>query len=111
MHRWTGLFFIGGAQAFDMSTEDKDKIMKGMMDGNRNLDAWFITGGTKTGIMEYVGEGRAKYNPKAPLIGITILGVISISGGCTSRYSVCTSQECKGVSQQSDPAAWFHEGA
>jgi hypothetical protein len=42
----------GGAMAFDMSTEDKDKIMKGMMDGTRNLDAWFITGGTKSGIME-----------------------------------------------------------
>ena len=27
--------------------------------------------------MEYVGEARAKYNPKAPLIGITPLGVIS----------------------------------
>ena len=63
--------------AFDMSTEDKDKIMKGMMDGTRNLDAWFITGGTKSGIMEYVGEARAKYNPKAPLIGIAPLGVIS----------------------------------
>jgi len=34
-----------------MSTEDKDKIMKGMMDGTRNLDAWFVTGGTKSGIM------------------------------------------------------------
>ena len=34
----------GGALAFDMSTEDKDKIMKGMMDGTRNLDAWFVTG-------------------------------------------------------------------
>ena len=42
----------GSAMAFEMSTEDKDKIMKGMMDGTRNLDAWFITGGTKSGIME-----------------------------------------------------------
>lgn len=42
----------GGAMAFDMSTEDKDKIMKGMMDGTRNLEAWFITGGTNSGIMQ-----------------------------------------------------------
>jgi hypothetical protein len=34
----------GGALDFNMSTEDKDKIMKGMMDGTRNLDAWFVTG-------------------------------------------------------------------
>ena len=64
----------GGAQAFDLSSKKKDIIMKGMMDGTRNLKALFITGGTNAGIMRYVGEARAKYNPTAPLIGIAALG-------------------------------------
>lgn len=34
----------GGAMDFDLSTEEKDTIMKAMMDGTRALDAWFITG-------------------------------------------------------------------
>lgn len=46
----------GGAKQFDLSTENKDKVMKGMMEGTRALDAWFITGGSNAGIMKYVGE-------------------------------------------------------
>ena len=67
----------GGAAEFDMSTENKDKVLKGMMAGTRSLDAWFITGGTSSGIMKYVGEARAKYNPDAPLIGICSLGCLN----------------------------------
>ena len=63
----------GGAQAFDLSSKSKDIIMKGMMDGTRNFKALFITGGTNAGIMRYVGEARAKYNPTAPLVGIAPL--------------------------------------
>ncbi len=37
----------------------------------------FITGGTDSGIMKYVGEARAKYNPSAPLIGIASLPVVA----------------------------------
>ena len=39
----------------------------------------FITGGTNAGIMKYVGEARAKYDPSAPLIGVTMLS--GIKGG------------------------------
>ena len=46
----------GGAKQFDLSTENKDKVMKGMMEGTRALDAWFITGGSNAGIMKFVGE-------------------------------------------------------
>jgi len=66
----------GGASAFELSTEAKEIIMKGMVDGTRSLDAWFVTGGTNAGIMKYVGEARAKYNPQAPLIGIVPLGIV-----------------------------------
>ena len=53
----------GGAQAFDLESSYKETIMKGLMDGTRALNPIFITGGTNSGIMKYVGEARAKYNP------------------------------------------------
>ncbi len=43
----------------------------------------FITGGINAGIMKHVGEARAKYNPSAPLIGITMLP--GIEGGVQLR--------------------------
>jgi hypothetical protein len=49
----------------DMLTTDKDQIMKGLMDGTKALKPMFITGGTHSGIMKYVGEARAMYNPSA----------------------------------------------
>jgi len=55
----------GGAQAFDLPSTDKELIMKGLMDGTRTLKPIFITGGSNSGIMKYVGEARAKYNPTA----------------------------------------------
>ena len=67
----------GGATAFDLSSKFKDMIMKGMMDGTRTLKALFITGGTSAGIMRYMGEARAKYNPTAPLIGFASLGPLN----------------------------------
>jgi hypothetical protein len=66
----------GGAKYFKLSAGHKDRIMKGMMEGTRNLKPWFITGGTDAGVMKYVGEARAKYNPHAPLIGIAPLGAL-----------------------------------
>lgn len=69
----------GGAEDFDLSTEEKDRIFKAMMDGTRSLDAWFTTGGYNAGVMKCMGEFRAKYNPTAPLIGIASLGVINAS--------------------------------
>jgi hypothetical protein len=43
----------------------------------------FITGGINAGIMKHVGEARDKYNPSAPLIGITMLP--GIEGGVQLR--------------------------
>ena len=67
----------GGASDFDLSTEESERIFKAMMDGTRSLDAWFVTGGTHAGVMKYVGKYRAKYNPTAPLIGVTPIGIVS----------------------------------
>ncbi len=43
----------------------------------------FITGGANAGIMKLVGEARAKYNPSAPLIGVTMLP--GLAGGLHLR--------------------------
>ena len=37
--------------------------MKGLMDGTRHLKPVFITGGSDSGIMKFVGEAKAQYNP------------------------------------------------
>ena len=50
----------GGAKNFDLASEAQDKILKGMMEGTRELTPWFITGGTNSGIMKYVGQARAR---------------------------------------------------
>ena len=70
------LSITGGAKAFDLNSDEKDKILKGMMEGTRGLLPWIVTGGTHTGIMKYVGEARARYNPTVPLIGIAPLGIL-----------------------------------
>ena len=62
----------GGAEDFDLSTEELDRIFKAMMDGTRSLDAWFFTGGTNAGVMRCMGEFRAKYNPTAHILKSTL---------------------------------------
>ena len=46
-----------------MLNTDKDAILRGLFDGTKDLKPIFITGGTDAGIMKYVGEARAKFNP------------------------------------------------
>ena len=94
----------GGAQHFDLAAADKDKILRGIMEGTRHLNPWFITGGTHSGIMKYVGEARAKYNPAAPLIGISSLG--AIAGGVNLRDMCKTSTRARAVQDSAGaPAA------
>jgi hypothetical protein len=38
-------------------------VIKGLMEGTNALKPMFITGGFNSGIMKFVGEARAKYNP------------------------------------------------
>jgi hypothetical protein len=64
----------------------------------------FITGGTNSGIMKFVGEARAQYNPTAPLIGISALG--GVAGGPQLRRMArgkCFEDEDAGKSFQWDP--------
>lgn len=49
------LTVTGGAGNFDLNSDAQSKILKGMMEGSRDLSPWFITGGTNSGIMKYVG--------------------------------------------------------
>jgi len=102
---------IGGDGNFDLSPEHKDRMMWGMMEGTRHLNPWFITGGTNSGIMKYVGEARAKYNPKAPLIGI--ISSPAVAGGQQLRrmYEKATRQtrwDCKRKEKQDEklPEQW-----
>ena len=81
----------GSAAAFDLNSEEKDKIFKGMMEGTRGLSPWFITGGTDRGVMKYVGEARALFNPDAPLIGVAVLGVLK--GGSAFKARTQHSRE------------------
>ena len=37
--------------------------MKWLMDGTRHLKPVFITGGSDSGLIKFLGEARAKYNP------------------------------------------------
>jgi len=48
----------GGAANFDLNSDAQDKILKAMMEGTRDLSPWFVTGGTHSGIMKFVGEAR-----------------------------------------------------
>jgi hypothetical protein len=45
----------GGAVDFPVS-EDLDKILNELMQIARQNDAWIITGGTRVGIMKYIGR-------------------------------------------------------
>jgi hypothetical protein len=91
----------GGAAHFKLPTEHKDKIMRGMMDGTRSLRPWFITGGSNAGIMKYVGEARAKYNPAAPLIGVCALAEMA---GLKKLRKICREQR----TWEEKEKAWRH---
>jgi hypothetical protein len=62
MFRQVIITITGGATNFNWSSTNKDMFMKGIMD-TRALKPVFITGGSDSGIMKYVGEARAKFNP------------------------------------------------
>jgi hypothetical protein len=53
---------IGCSTNCNWPSTSKDMFMKGIMD-TRALKPIFITAGRDSGIMKYVGEARAKFNP------------------------------------------------
>ena len=66
----------GGAQDFQLSVGQKDKIMRGLMDLAKSMRAWLVTGGSDSGIMKFVGQACAEQSNDVPLIGILPWGVV-----------------------------------
>ena len=93
----------GGASNFDLSSDAQDKILKGMMEGTRDLSPWFVSGGTHSGIMKFVGEARARYNPNVPLIGIAPLG--AFKGNSVLQKRACLPAVGTEDPAQSEPGA------
>jgi hypothetical protein len=52
----------GGSTNCNWPSTSKDMFMKGIMD-TRALKPIFITTGSDSGFIKYVGEARAKFNP------------------------------------------------
>ncbi|KAK3091596.1 hypothetical protein FSP39_021023 [Pinctada imbricata] len=46
----------GGAKRFEMKEKILDRLKRGLIDAAVSTDAWIITGGSKSGVMEFVGD-------------------------------------------------------
>nr|XP_022319514.1 transient receptor potential cation channel subfamily M member 5-like [Crassostrea virginica] len=46
----------GGAQRFDLKRRMQETFKRGLMNAATSTCAWIITGGTRTGVMEFVGD-------------------------------------------------------
>jgi hypothetical protein len=86
------LTIVGGADEFQMALGLKDKILGGIMDVAKTMQAWIITGGSDSGIMKYVGEARNKEGTQVPLIGIMPWGVVRGRQGLLATPSDCTTK-------------------
>ena len=67
----------GGAKAFILGANVKKILTKGLKRALSKKGVWMITGGTKSGVMELIGEiiaYQASMNKPVPLIGIGKLG-------------------------------------
>jgi hypothetical protein len=63
----------GGAQNFGVS-EDLEQILNELMQIARQNDAWIITGGTRVGIMKYIGSPLIWSRTFAQLITLVLQG-------------------------------------
>jgi hypothetical protein len=86
------LTVVGGANEFQMAVGLKDKILRGLMDVAKSMQAWIITGGSDSGIMKYVGEARNKEGTQVPLIGIMPWGAVRGRQGLLATPSDCTTK-------------------
>jgi hypothetical protein len=48
----------GGAKDFNMTNNKKDRLLLGLIEAAKAMDAWVITSGTNEGVMKLVGEAR-----------------------------------------------------
>jgi hypothetical protein len=68
----------GGAQFFEMKAEEKDKVMRGMMEGTRHLKPWFVCDGV------HGCEANCKFASPTDLIKSS-----DVVGGVALRVQVC----------------------
>jgi len=80
------LSVTGGAQAFQMRPRLESMFSQGLGDAAKSTDAWIITGGTDTGVMEFVGKAVRMQDAKIPTIGIAPLGRVTHSDTFTNNY-------------------------
>lgn len=93
----------GGARDFELGNEQKDELLQGLTEAAKSVGAWFITGGTATGIMRFMGEARAAYATHVPLIGVTPWGVTK------GRQSLVTDKAAASAVRFSAIAPAFYE--
>eukprot|EP00292_Cryptomonas_paramecium_P011106 CAMPEP_0113701736 /NCGR_PEP_ID=MMETSP0038_2-20120614/24757_1 /TAXON_ID=2898 /ORGANISM="Cryptomonas paramecium" /LENGTH=324 /DNA_ID=CAMNT_0000625695 /DNA_START=331 /DNA_END=1302 /DNA_ORIENTATION=- /assembly_acc=CAM_ASM_000170 len=51
-----------------------EEVLQQLMETARRTNAWLVTGGSRAGIMKYVGEARCRFGGNIPLIGIATWG-------------------------------------
>ncbi len=70
------LSVTGGAKNFMIPHRMKKAFKEGLIKAAAATGAWFITGGTNTGVMRLVGEAVAEEYPKYPAnTKLTVLGI------------------------------------
>eukprot|EP00050_Salpingoeca_kvevrii_P002038 m.185860 g.185860 ORF g.185860 m.185860 type:complete len:1506 (-) comp10522_c1_seq1:295-4812(-) len=68
----------GGARDFDLSPRLLSAIKKGLLTAALSTDAWIITGGSNSGVMQLVGNilSDAAADKQIPVIGIITWGIV-----------------------------------
>lgn len=64
----------GGAKYFDVKSNLKNSLKKGIVKAALSTNAWLITGGTNEGIMKLIGEG-VKEQTLDPETKLVVLGL------------------------------------
>ena len=69
----------GGAMSFDLPPQVDRSIRAGLRNAAVASKAWFITGGSNSGVMKYVGEALVdgKGQSITPIIGVASWGVLN----------------------------------
>jgi transient receptor potential cation channel subfamily M protein 2 len=66
----------GGAKNFDVKSNLKNSLKKGIVKAALSTNAWLITGGTNEGIMRLIGES-VKEQTLDPETKLVVLGLVN----------------------------------
>eukprot|EP01099_Mayorella_cantabrigiensis_P004940 TRINITY_DN3800_c0_g5_i1.p1 TRINITY_DN3800_c0_g5~~TRINITY_DN3800_c0_g5_i1.p1 ORF type:complete len:605 (+),score=129.25 TRINITY_DN3800_c0_g5_i1:97-1911(+) len=66
----------GGAQTFNLPRRLERLFTGGLIKAAQNTSAWIITGGTDSGVMEFVGKAVKMSNASIPTVGIAAFAKI-----------------------------------